>query len=115
MASRAGKKQLKVWLDLADHQAVQTHAEAAGLTISDYIRTRCAKAPAKRTRRRPEVKELHRLTGHLGMIGSNVNQLARIANQTGRFPEEDQLKHIRTLLHDMADQIDRALGYDPER
>lgn len=112
MPARDGKKQLKVWLDVADHQAVQAHAEEAGLTISDLIRTRCAQAPARRSRRRPDVQELHRITGQIGKLGGNVNQLARIAHQTERLPELAALERIRAQLYELADQVDRALGYD---
>ena len=108
---RAGKKQLKIWLDTADHLAIKAQAEQAGLTVSDYVRTRCIKVPPKRRRKGPDVKELHRIAGQIGKIGSNLNQLAREANERGRMADFREIQFAREDLKTMTTDLARALGY----
>ena len=61
-------------------------------------------APAKpiRTpaRRKPsaDVETLTRVLGQLGKIGSNINQLAKVANQSGDIPAEATLTELAEFV-----------------
>ena len=71
-----------VRLSEPERHALGEAAEAAGLTLSGYVRRVLLDAPALRKARRPPVEkaELARLVAHIGKVGSNLNQLAHVAN-----------------------------------
>ena len=109
---RDGKTQLKIWLDIPEKEALTVRAEEAGFpSVTDYIRSRCIEAKPKRRRKGPDVKALHRLVGHAGKMGSNINQQTAVANKTGRVAELQELEQIRAELQTMTAHLVRALGY----
>lgn len=97
-----------------ERAAIDQKAERAGLTSGSYARQVLLGSPAPRQVRRPPVerKELARLLGELGHIGSNLNQIARIANAGERV---DQVGLAEALggLSLMRDAVLSALGRDP--
>jgi hypothetical protein len=64
--------------------------------------------------RRPPIerKELARLLGHLGKVGSNLNQLAHAYNGLGRVPALDELTTMRRQVKELRDALLAALGRD---
>lgn len=80
---RLRNRHLTVRLTEAERAALDAAAEQAGLTPGSYARQRLLDGPAPRpVRRRPaDHRELARLLGELGKIGSNLNQLAKASNQ----------------------------------
>jgi hypothetical protein len=80
---RARETHLTVRLSADERAAVDAAAERAGLTAGSYARQAMLGAPAPRQVRRPPVerKELARLLGELGKIGSNLNQLAKAVHE----------------------------------
>ena len=56
-----------------------------------------------------DIQELARISGHLGKIGSNVNQLARVANTVGKIPETAILKIIHGEITIAKDTIKHTL------
>ncbi len=62
-----------------------TRAQAAGLPIGTYLRVTALGSAGPRARRRPIIERelLARVLGHLGKIGSNLNQLASSTNAVG--------------------------------
>jgi hypothetical protein len=60
-------------------------AAAAHMSLSDYVRHITEGPGGPRPRRKPpvEVHELIRVLAQLGKWGSNINQLARVANTNG--------------------------------
>ena len=89
-------------------------ARTAGLSIGAYVRTLALGKAGPRAVRRPPIerKELARLLGHLGKVGSNINQLAHAFNQRGRVPGSTQLNDIRAYVKEMRDALIAALGRD---
>jgi hypothetical protein len=65
---------------------IEAKAAAAQMTLSDYIRHITRGPGGPRPRRKPpvEIVVLARTLAELGKWGSNVNQLARVANSTVR-------------------------------
>ena len=57
-------------------------------------------------------KELARLLGHLGKVGSNLNQLAHAFNRNGQAPALAELNAMRQQVGEMRDALMRALGRD---
>jgi hypothetical protein len=90
---------------------VEAMAERAGLTVGGWLRLAVLDAPPPRQSRRPVVEKelLSLLLRHLGKIGSNVNQLARTANQ-GTTPDIDELQEACFAVTEARDMVMVALG-----
>ncbi len=88
-------------------------ASQAGLTRASYQRVQSLSAPKTRsTRRAPVERELlAKLLGHIGKLGSNLNQIARDANM-GLGLRAD-LASVLADLRRLIPVILRALGRDP--
>ena len=58
-----------------------------------------------------EVAELRRAIGQLGMIGRNLNQIARVANQTGKLmgPSPADLRALLRALEGLRDHVKSLL------
>jgi hypothetical protein len=97
-----------------DHAAISAAAARAGLSIGAYLRALALGSAGPRAVRRPPIerKELARLLGHLGKVGSNINQLARAYNQTGIRPGFPELVAIRQEIGEMRAALMLALGRD---
>ena len=98
----------------AERAAIESAAERAGLSVGSYARHVLLGAPPPRQGRRPPIerRELARLLGHFGHLGSNINQIARVLNGGGEadFPAlEDGL----AALIDMRDAVLNSLGRSP--
>ncbi len=91
---------------------IDAAATEAGLSVGAYLRTLALGKPGPRAVRRPPVerKELARLLGHLGKVGSNLNQLAHAFNRNGRAPVLAELNGIRAHVIEMRDALMAALG-----
>jgi hypothetical protein len=97
-----------------DHAEIDEQATKAGLSKGAYLRALALGAPGPRAVRRPPIerKELARLLGHLGKVGSNINQLAFAKNSTGALPGFPELIAIRQEIAQMRDALIKALGHD---
>lgn len=95
--------------------AIDAAADRAGLSIGAFARAVLLGSPEPRARRRPpvEVREIARLFGEIGKIGSNVNQLAHHANAARALPKLSELRSINFYLMEMHDALMRALGREP--
>lgn len=97
---------LGVRLTPEERDLIDRHAERAALTVGSYARGVLLGVEPPRQARRPPVekRELARLLGHIGHIGSNVNQIARVLNGGGEADLPalddalDQLADIRAAL-----------------
>jgi hypothetical protein len=97
-----------------DHAEIDEQATKAGLSKGAYLRALALGGPGPRAVRRPPIerKELARLLGHLGKVGSNINQLAHAKNATGAVPGPSELIAIREDIRQMREALIKALGYD---
>lgn len=95
-----------------EHAAISEKAAQAGLSVGAFLRRLALGDAGPRAVRRPPVerKELSRLLGHLGKVGSNVNQLARGFNLTGVLPGFPELLAARQDIRQMRDALIKALG-----
>ena len=88
---------LRSWVTPTQRQQLEADAKAAGVGLSEHVRRLCltrSSAPpmVAGTTRNPTAKVL---ADELRAIGINLNQLTRIANQTGELRKEAELD--RTL------------------
>jgi mobilization protein NikA len=97
-----------------DHAVIDENATRAGLSIGAYLRILALGTPGPRAVRRPPVerKELARLLGHLGKVGSNLNQLAHAFNRNGWVPAFAELNAMRQQVGEMRNALMTALGRD---
>ncbi len=110
---RARTAHLTVRLTPEERAAIDRAADRAGLTPGSYARQVFLGAPAPRQVRRPPVerRELARLLGLIGNIGSNINQIARAANSGDEINAVDLGRQLGDL-ESVRDAILRALGRD---
>lgn len=80
---RARSTHITIRLTPEERASIDAAAERAGKMTGSYVRERLLDGPLPRQVRRPPVekRELARMLGELGKIGSNLNQLAKSANQ----------------------------------
>jgi hypothetical protein len=84
----ARKRFIAVRCTEKEHAAIAEKAEEAGLAVGAFLRKLALGDAGPRAVRKPlaERKELARLVGHLGKIGSNINQLAHGFNRDRVLP-----------------------------
>jgi hypothetical protein len=102
-ATFAGERRTeKITVQLApsERQRLKDAAERAGAGLSEYVRQLCLRRRAgvpvvAGTTRNPEAKLL---ADELRAIGNNLNQLTRVANQTGAIDHAESLDETITVL-----------------
>jgi hypothetical protein len=94
------------------HTAIKEKAASAGVSIGAYLRGLAVGHPGRRSvhRPRPGDTQLARLLGHIGKLGSNVNQIAKIANTYRRPPSKSALSVMRKDIGCMRRAVLKALG-----
>jgi hypothetical protein len=93
------------------HMAIKESAAKAGLSVGAYLRSLAVGHPGPRSVHRPRPGDvpLARLLGHIGKLGSNVNQIAKIANTYRRPPGKSALSVMRKDIGRMRNAVLKAL------
>ena len=91
---------------------IERRAESAGLSMGGYCKSVIFNTPPPRRSRRAVIEkvELSRLLGQAGMVGNNLNQIARQLNQYSAI----DLLEVSSALQDVSElrnAIMKALGY----
>jgi hypothetical protein len=96
----------------AEYATLTAAAAQAGLPAGAFIRSLVLGSPGPRVRRQPSVNqaELARVLGLLGNYGSNLNQLAHVANASGKLPTEAALLELAHHVRALRDAVMKALG-----
>ncbi len=95
--------------ELAELRAVARNSGFA--SVGELVRVRCLRSG--RAPRVPLVdrQQLARVLAQAGKIGSNVNQLARVANTNGELPSARELESIWQEVNAMRSALMAALGH----
>lgn len=103
---------------------IEAAAERYGVTFSGFVRAAALSAadgkglatlPVRSVRRKPVDKELMaRLLGQLGKVGSNLNQIVKLAYGGLDRAQRAEAAGILAELRDMVPLIHEALGRRPE-
>ena len=108
MADKPKKQIAPFSLRLTFEERAQLEKDAAGMSLSAYIRTRLfdSEAPKRRTRGKHPVKdhtELGKLLGELGRsrIANNINQLAKAVNSGSLEVSPDTEQSIKDSCGDI--------------
>ena len=80
---RLREKQIVFRTTYEEYKEIKIRAEKVGLNLSDYIRNR---AVGFEPREKPP-KEFYEAIKQIRLIGNNINQIARLANETGILDE----------------------------
>ncbi len=94
--AEAEQRRHKVTVSLNERERALVEAKAvrAGLPVAAYLR---AAGAGRRLDRRINDRVYHQLA----RIGVNVNQMARVANASGRLPELERLRALSEELLEM--------------
>ncbi len=106
LVKRRRYKQLNIRLTPEEYQQIKDDAALMSITIGAYMRKIALDAPVPKQSKRPcvEVQTLAKILGHIGKIGSNLNQIAQAANSYVPYDkvqltnELNALKHVRERL-----------------
>lgn len=95
-----------------ERRALQAAAGEARQSLGGYVREKALGTATPGTRRTPapDAAQLARLLGQLGKVGSNLNQLTRLANQHQLVPPpvlELCLREVRELTQAVAEALHR--------
>lgn len=96
----------------AEYARLTAAAAQAGLSVGAWLRSLAIGSAGPRARRQSRAgqAELARVLGLIGNYGSNLNQLARVANTSGELPTEAALIEIAEHVRAMRDEVMKALG-----
>ncbi len=99
----------------AQRAEVAELAARSGMSVGAYLLAVALGTPAPRAARRPPIerRELARLLGETGKIGSNVNQIARACNRGREDLSAPLLAPIQAELAMIRDALMAALGREP--
>lgn len=110
----AKTKFISVRCTAQERAQIDALARQAGLSVGAYLRRLAIGSAGPRAVRRPPVerRELARMLGHLGKVGSNLNQIAHAFNRDREVPHLTELKLIREQVKELRDALMAALGRD---
>ncbi len=89
---------LGLHLTPSERAVLEQRAQTTGLSLSEFARIVLLsdlKAPAPSAR---DPQAIRALAVEITRVGNNVNQLAKIANETRALPHERQLREVATLI-----------------
>ena len=86
-------------------------ADIAAVELSTFARARIMDGPVPRRARRKSVdhEKLATVLVALGKLGTNLNQLAKVANATGDLTHFRNVKLLKNRLEEIRDDVRSAL------
>ncbi len=94
-------KDVHLRMNETEYEILLERATATNMTVSDFIRNALnSQNVITKYEIIADVKEIKKLIGELGKIGSNLNQIARYFNQGGIISSEMR-KEIKKSLRDI--------------
>ena len=103
---------LRVRVLPSESEEIRKRAQAMGVSLSVILRESALDEPIQRPKKplpSPDRKALATLTGQLGKVGSNLNQLAHHANLDGAFGElalvTKAIGECRNLMADLTELL----------
>ena|SRR5205823_14493702 len=92
------------------------NAEAAGLSVSAFIRKRAVSLKETRSRRRPSVElaGLAKLLAQVNRVGGDIQQLLKRLN-SGEIPQGDEIREAFASHREMVNVILAVMGTNTAR
>ena len=108
MPAKTARLQLRC--SLAERRAIEQRADEAGLTVSEFVRTRCTADPQGPTIV-VDVESLRELYIGLRKIGGNLNQIAHVLNAYHNPNDvEDALRATLAAVARASDDVSRFIS-----
>lgn len=88
-------------------------AKDLGMSVSETLRSATLSAKIRRPRKQlpsPDRQVLAQLTGQLGMVGSNLNQIARIVNRERCLDAETELSTTLSDCRKLIEKLSKLLA-----
>ena len=109
------KREHRITIRLTDTEfsIIENSAEQAYMSISEYMRKQIMEGQVNtKFEVVADVKEIKKLIGELGKIGSNLNQIARYFNQGGIISSEMRTEIKKSLrdIYEMKYEVMRMAG-----
>ena len=109
------KREHRVTIRLTDTEfsIIENMAEQADMSISEYMRKQIMEGQVNtKFEVVADVKEIKKLIGELGKIGSNLNQITRYFNQGGIISSEMRTEIKKSLrdIYEMKYEVMRMAG-----
>ena len=103
---------LRVRLTPEEMAQLKRDADIAAVSVSDVARAQLLSAPIpkRRYRKSADHEKLAEVLQQLGKIGTNLNQIAKVANSTGELTHFRNAKLLKNLLEEVRDEVRAALS-----
>ena len=90
---------------------LQRDADAAAVDISTIARAQLTNAPIpkRKYRRSADHEKLAEVLQQLGKVGTNLKQIAKVANSNGDLTHFRDAKLLKNLLEEIRDEVRAAL------
>jgi hypothetical protein len=105
-------KRITVRLTPDEYARLRRDADTAAVAVVALARSRFLNAPLpkRKSLRSVDHAKLADVLIALGKIGTNLNQIAKVANSTGDASVFRDAKLLKNLLEDVRDQVSAALS-----
>ena len=106
-------KDVHLRMNETEYEILLERATATNMTVSDFMRNALDKQNViTKYEIIADVKEIKKLIGELGKIGSNLNQIARYFNQGGIISSEMRTEIKKSLrdIYEMKYEVMRMAG-----
>lgn len=102
---------LRVRLTKDEMEQLKRDADTAAVSVSDIARAQILNAPIPKRARRKSVdhEALARVLQQLGKLGTNLNQLAKVANASGDLSHVRDVRGLKAELETIRDEVRGAL------
>lgn len=102
---------LRVRLTPEEMEQLRRDADTAAVSVSDVARAQLLNAPIpkRKSRRSVDHEKLAQVLQQLGKIGTNLNQLAKVANASGDLSHVRNVRELKTELEAIRDEVRAAL------
>lgn len=109
---------INIRLSEEENNRIITSADTLGVSKAGFVKSAALGRPIPKASRRPKAAEadLRQLLGLMGKLGSNANQIARLANSgsiTDQREAADSLQSIKAELASMRATLLQALNVEP--
>lgn len=102
---------LRVRLTPEEMEQLRRDADTAAVSVSDVARAQLLNAPIpkRKYRRSIDHERLAEVLQQLGKIGTNLNQLAKVANTNGDLTHVRNVRELKAELEAIRDEVRAAL------
>jgi len=105
MGQTKKRTQINVRVDETELEKLRYSADTLGLSVGRYVKQVALAAPLVQPKLSPAIQQaaIRELAG----LANNLNQLTRLAHQTGSMPEQQTLQQLRKEVAALWQQLEK--------